>query len=476
MLDSLSPFLLNNKINFKDNFWCIDPLYTNLDPIEFDKDFDYQTQKNNNKGYSLMQPAPPPKAAMPPKKKGNSRPRKSKNIPIQEQNIIIHSSKESYEINPEQNQHPTEENNTNNSPLNENNIDDSNNQKPEIKPPLPILPPSGPHKPRPKHSQPQPPSDSHGRPRPTKSHKAKAEKHEMNEEANNNQEIVNQEQENEQQQPQEKPEEDEQQETQDNEPEVETNSEEITDESEEDDPFDQNAIQPGDEGADSKSVKGKTIPLTINNATHPLMPGSKFEFTLVLSPTAKKCEVFKFMDYNTQEVILFAKKELSFTSETYNIFLNEKEPRQIAKINSNFIRNLYYTWTVEEKPCEISAVRIKSAQNSVTHTQQLIAYLSPIGEHIPINQSQSVLAGKSSSKVVEYVSKLPKLKDGIPVLHFGERVKLQSVKNFILVSEQNMEEEVLTFGKSTPNSFAGEAYYPLSPLQAFSLCLPQFKF
>ena len=113
-MDSLSPFLTNVKIRFKDDFWCTDPLYKDLDSFEFDRDFDYQNQKGENKGYSLMHPAPPPKA-MPPKKKGNSRPRKSKNIPIQEQNIIIHTSKESYEINPEA------ENNANNSPLNENN-------------------------------------------------------------------------------------------------------------------------------------------------------------------------------------------------------------------------------------------------------------------------------------------------------------------------------------------------------------------
>ena len=467
MNESLNLTLDDFKVRFKENFWCVDPLYINFDPIEFDKEFDDKNQKEGPQNFMPMQPSQPT-ISKPAKKKGHSRPiRKSKNTPIQEQTIVIQTSKESYELSPK-----IQETDEQDTILAENQQNENSAPPLQIKPPaMKIAPPSGPPKPRPRPSQPQPPSESHGRPRPTLAHKSKQdvqEKHtpEVQEKSA---------------EPEPEPK-NEQEKIEEQLPEVDTQSEEITDdeESENDDPFGQDmAIKPGEIESKDNQTKGqkeRVVALTPENIMHPLMPGTKAEFTLLLSPTAKKCEIFKFKDANTQKVVLTATKERSFTQEIYNIFVPDKENKQIARVNSNFVRNLFYTSTCEEKPCEISALKIKSSQNSVTHTQQLVAYLSPIDEHIPANPSQSVLANKGSSKVIEYVSKLPKMKDGIPILQLGDRVKLQSVKNFILVSEQNMEEQVLSFGKSTSNSFAGEVSYPLSPLQALSLCLPQFKF
>ena len=60
------------------------------------------------------------------------------------------------------------------------------------------------------------------------------------------------------------------------------------------------------------------------------------------------------------------------------------------------------------------------------------------------------------------------------VLNFAGRVTQASVKNFQLVTELDKDTVVLQFGKVGDNSFTMDFTYPMSALQAFSICLSSF--
>lgn len=56
------------------------------------------------------------------------------------------------------------------------------------------------------------------------------------------------------------------------------------------------------------------------------------------------------------------------------------------------------------------------------------------------------------------------------MLKFNGRVQLGSSKNFQLIKEKG-EEIYLQFGMVDESTFAMDFQYPLSPFQAFSICL-----
>lgn len=74
------------------------------------------------------------------------------------------------------------------------------------------------------------------------------------------------------------------------------------------------------------------------------------------------------------------------------------------------------------------------------------------------------------------VNKPPKWNEtvGAYVLNFNGRVTMASVKNFQLVSPDDQERVVLQFGRVDKDLFSMDFQYPLSPLQAFSICLSSF--
>lgn len=60
--------------------------------------------------------------------------------------------------------------------------------------------------------------------------------------------------------------------------------------------------------------------------------------------------------------------------------------------------------------------------------------------------------------------------------NFSTRVVKESSKNFILIEEDNQENNIiLQFGKIGDRSFSLDFTYPLSPLQAFAICLSSIE-
>jgi len=57
------------------------------------------------------------------------------------------------------------------------------------------------------------------------------------------------------------------------------------------------------------------------------------------------------------------------------------------------------------------------------------------------------------------------------MLNFKGRVTKASVKNFQLIDSANYDDVLLQFGRVGDNKFNMDFTYPLTPLQAFGICL-----
>jgi len=84
----------------------------------------------------------------------------------------------------------------------------------------------------------------------------------------------------------------------------------------------------------------------------------------------------------------------------------------------------------------------------------------------------------SSSDFFIMVNKTPKWNEqvGAYVLNFNGRVTQASVKNFQAVHLDDPENVLLQFGRIGKDTFTMDIQYPLSPLQAFSICLTSFDY
>ena len=88
-----------------------------------------------------------------------------------------------------------------------------------------------------------------------------------------------------------------------------------------------------------------------------------------------------------------------------------------------------------------------------------------------------------TSDLVAMSNKPPRWNDHVSayVLNFNGRVTMASVKNFQLIERDDDDEgvdatTVLQFGRVSTETFNMDLRHPLSPLQAFALCLSSFDY
>jgi hypothetical protein len=113
-----------------------------------------------------------------------------------------------------------------------------------------------------------------------------------------------------------------------------------------------------------------------------------------------------------------------------------------------------------------------------------IPRVQPNGERLVCRtlspQTEGLLSLQSGqSQLVEsFTNKSPKWNDtiGAYVLNFNKRVTEASVKNFQLVNSTDPDTVYLQFGKVGKDVFNIDFRYPISPFQAFAICLTAFEY
>lgn len=113
-----------------------------------------------------------------------------------------------------------------------------------------------------------------------------------------------------------------------------------------------------------------------------------------------------------------------------------------------------------------------------------IPRVQPNGERLvcrtmnPQTDGLVALTAGSSQLVETFTNKSPKWNDtiGAYVLNFNKRVTEASVKNFQLVNSTDPDTVYLQFGKVGKDAFNIDFRYPISPFQAFAICLTAFEY
>jgi hypothetical protein len=110
--------------------------------------------------------------------------------------------------------------------------------------------------------------------------------------------------------------------------------------------------------------------------------------------------------------------------------------------------------------------------------------VQPNGERLvcrtmnPATDGLVALCAGNSQLVENFTNKSPKWNDtiGAYVLNFNKRVTEASVKNFQLVNSSDPDTVYLQFGKVGKDAFNIDFRHPISPFQAFAICLTAFEY
>jgi len=171
----------------------------------------------------------------------------------------------------------------------------------------------------------------------------------------------------------------------------------------------------------------------------------------------------------------------------------DKNPQAyVGKLSANFRKTEYVLNSVGYNPMGPENIYIRDKLAQVSITSNLLDSEGPRKITCVVPKGGENGAPKAAESEVK---KLPKPSDSIElenvhqfvncspkwdntvhayILDFGGRVTQPSVKNFILGYKDNEEKIVLTFGKVGDDDFTMDFTYPLTPLQAFGICLSSF--
>ena len=211
------------------------------------------------------------------------------------------------------------------------------------------------------------------------------------------------------------------------------------------------------------------------------------------------------LEENTKTLILARKMKMNRTSN-YHLFdmtrgqagtnLSKKSGNYLGKLRAkNLQRTEYILVTKSSEREEVAGIMfdrlgIINQLKEGSQPRKLTAILPPLdSEQVPVphraeeNGSGSIsemlreesytLAGKSGMHVLE--TKDPVYENGNYRLNFHGRVSMPSVKNFQLVSPDDIEDIICQFGKVGEDRFHLDFKAPLNAFQAFSLALCQFN-
>lgn len=210
----------------------------------------------------------------------------------------------------------------------------------------------------------------------------------------------------------------------------------------------------------------KNILLSKENLFSPIPLGSISIFHMKIE---KKNPVSVVSIENPTKEICSISKEIKKRSLIYKISVNGKVITNVTLASHD---SFYSTAKINNEEYEISA-QILQKQSKEFKIRLFQAFFPKKEGKIVFNGTSSTLLENKNDRI-EMGPRLPKMKRGIPVMYFGGRVKKESVQNFILET-QNDGCAHFVFGKVDDETYVGEVYPPLSPMQAISIAVSHFK-
>jgi len=178
---------------------------------------------------------------------------------------------------------------------------------------------------------------------------------------------------------------------------------------------------------------------------------------------------FKDEVYSKNEIYNFGKLRSNFFGTIFNIFGNGKNRKDTKKREE--VRQQFGTVTYETNlfglkgPTKFNVYLPKIEEKDIFHE------FKPIKEEEEIH---SKFKHGETKNIIKYVPREPKWseKHNAYVLHyFNGRIQKPSSKNFQLIEVGKDDDVILQFGRIDDETFAMDFKYPLSPLQAFGICL-----
>jgi len=206
------------------------------------------------------------------------------------------------------------------------------------------------------------------------------------------------------------------------------------------------------------------------------------------------------------QFLLISKKRSKNKTSNYLISMDKKNldkssPSYLGKLRSNFIGTEFTIYDkglspkdVEKESLAVSMMTVRQELGAVIYASNLLGSRGPrkmtvIAPQInkdgtktvfrPLDEEQSILSKYKNNEldgVMVMHNKQPKWNDQFEayVLNFNGRVTMASVKNFQIITEDDPENILLQFGRIAADKFTMDLRWPLSPLQAFAICLSSF--
>lgn len=225
----------------------------------------------------------------------------------------------------------------------------------------------------------------------------------------------------------------------------------------------------------------------------------------------KMYPVYELYLENPKKMLLCAKKRTKNKTSNYLISMDKNQMDKesasyMGKVRSNFVGTEFTIYDAGVNPKNLNETE-ESAHRTVREELGAVLYESNIlgskGPRrmtvvIPVvdpntgrrdvirprHASQQISARLKSAEganlegLQSIINKDAQWNEGLGayVLDFRSRVTMASVKNFQLIDERDENDIILQFGRVAKETFTMDISFPLSPLQAFSICLTSFDY
>ena len=201
--------------------------------------------------------------------------------------------------------------------------------------------------------------------------------------------------------------------------------------------------------------------------------------------------------------LMGSKKRAGKATANYIITMDQKQfsktsPSYLGKLRSNFLGTEFQIFDKGVNPKNNDPDALHAKNSTVREELGCVIYASNVlgsrgprkmkvavpalnrdGTRVvcrPTKKADELLSrfkDRDMKNVIELINKPPRWNDqvGAYVLNFNGRVTMASVKNFQLVSPDDEDKIILQFGRVGKDLFTMDFAHPLTPFQAFSICL-----